>query len=162
MSAVWVTNVMGLLNSPGLSSGFRAKGLSSMLFFLYFLILALSLADPVHFCVFSYNDSETNISIYIAHLWFWSSLVVIQSLLNISAWVSPGPWIQQVQTCINDLFPLRYDSSRVLVSVKSIAILPSPKPEAWALYLTPPFPTPSLPFYYYVKLVLPSKLQTYI
>lgn len=71
------------------------------------------------------------------------------------------PQIQHVQKWLKDLSSTRYDSSPVLVSVKNLALLSGPKPEAWALNLTPPFPSPSLPFSYFLKLVLPSKLQIY-
>ena len=70
------------------------------MFFLYFLILTLSLTDTVHFSAFNYNDLETSISIYIIDLWLWFKV----------CWTLPlgcpqTPQIQQVQTRINGIFP---------------------------------------------------------
>lgn len=90
---------MGLLNSPRLSLGLKANGLSHM-FFLYFLILTLSLTDTVHFSAFNYNDSETNISIYIFDLWLWFKVCRTFPL-----GCPQAAQIQRVQTHINNIFP---------------------------------------------------------
>lgn len=93
-----------------------------------------------HFGAFNYNDSETNISIYIVDLWLWFK-VCWTFLLG----CPQAPQIQWVQTRINDIFPLQI----WLLSCSCLCKHSHPprlKARSLGTLLTPPFSSPSQRF----------------
>lgn len=128
---------MGLLNSPRLSLGLKANGqvtcfsCTSWSSHCPWLILSTG--------AFNYNDSNKYL-----HLHRWS-LVVIQSLLNISTWLSSGTTNSMgTKHALMIFSPSRFDYSLALVPVKSTVILPVSFSSG--TLLTPPFSSPSQRF----------------